>query len=110
MGNKEVENGKACALLSYLLIGIIWYFADEKMRRNSFAKYHSKQGLVLMLACFVMWIVTFVLAYLPFLGGFLLMVLYLCLLVLMILGIINAVNGQEKELPVIGGFAKILTY
>jgi len=25
--NSDVDNGKVCAILSYLFIGIIWYFA-----------------------------------------------------------------------------------
>ena len=38
------SNNKLCAALSYLLIGIIWYFADEKMKSSSFAKFHFQLG------------------------------------------------------------------
>jgi uncharacterized membrane protein len=47
-----------------------------------------------------------VLVFIPFLGWFLMVVLHLCLvigiLVLAVMGIINAVNGACKPLPLIG--------
>ena len=48
----DAGNEKLCAILSYLLIGIVWYFADDKLRKSEFAKYHVKQGLFLFLFCF----------------------------------------------------------
>jgi len=30
--SKDIADGKICAILAYLLIGIIWYFVDEKMK------------------------------------------------------------------------------
>ena len=42
--NKEVQNtsesgsqdnAKVAAILAYLLIGIIWYFADEKIKKKN---------------------------------------------------------------------------
>ena len=56
-GKASVENEKVCAILSYLLIGIIWYFADEKMKKSNFAKFHVKQGIVLFIAGIIVSIV-----------------------------------------------------
>ena len=50
MSKKEIEEGKAAAVLSYLLIGIIWYFVDEKMKKNSYVKFHVQQAIVLIIA------------------------------------------------------------
>ena len=36
--NKEIEQGKGCAALGYILVGIIWYFADEQMKKNNYVK------------------------------------------------------------------------
>jgi len=107
MASKEVENGKVCAFLAYLLIGIIWYFADEKMKKNSFAKFHVKQGLALLVAWVILWVIEMIL---PWGLRWIAMLLWLGLLVLAILGIINALNGKEQELPVIGGLAKLFTF
>jgi uncharacterized membrane protein len=100
----KVEEGKACAALSYILVGIIWYFVDEAMRKNEFAKFHAKQGLVLIITWIILSIVASVI---PFIGWFILWPIFgIFCFVLFILGLINSLNGAEKELPVIGSFAK----
>jgi len=103
----DVESGKVCAILSYLLVGIIWYFADENMKKNNFVKFHVKQGLVLIIISIAG---SIVLSMLFFIGWFIFPIWQLAILILAILGIINAVNGKEKELPNIGQFAKHLTF
>jgi uncharacterized membrane protein len=103
---KSVEsgNGKAIAVLSYILVGIIWYFIDEKAKNNSFAKFHVKQALVLFIFSIVIDIVGSII---PFLGKFIILPLgNLLVLVLWIFGIVYSLNGQEKELPIIGKFAE----
>ena len=102
------DNEKLCAILSYLLIGIIWYFADENMKKSSFARYHAKQGIVFLITSLIL---SAVAAAIPFIGWFILAPIFnILLLVLLILGIINAAQGKEKELPIIGGYAKKLDF
>ncbi|MCD4705731.1 DUF4870 domain-containing protein, partial [bacterium] len=89
----------------YLLIGVIWYFADEKMEKNNFVKFHVKQGLVLLILSLGGAIL------LNMLFLFWLIPLYnLVILVFVIIGIINANNEKKKELPLIGQFAKKFTF
>lgn len=107
MASKEVEEGKVCAFLAYLFVGIIWYFADEKMKKNRFAKYHVKQGIGLLVLWLIVWVISWVI---PWGLWFVVTLLNIALVVLMILGIINAVNGNEKELPVASIFAKMFTF
>jgi uncharacterized membrane protein len=113
----EVEEGKIAALLSYLLIGIIWYFVDEKMKKNSFVKYHVQQALVLLIFSVaiailnailmgiigVITLITFglgaILFFIPTLVG-------LIPLVFWIFGVIHSLQGVEKELPFIGKYGK----
>jgi uncharacterized membrane protein len=117
-GSREVEEGKVCAILSYLLVGIIWYFADEKMKKNNFAKFHAKQGLVLLIAAIAYSIllgIIFGIIFTPlfFMGGWglfwIFRLLYYVPLIFTIIGIINSANGNERELPIIGKFATKLT-
>jgi uncharacterized membrane protein len=104
--SKEISEGKVCAILAYLLVGIIWYFVDEKIKKNSFANFHVKQALVLIiisLAGSIILGMTFVLAWLiPF--------YQIAILVLIIIGMINASNEQKKELPFIGKYAQKLKF
>jgi uncharacterized membrane protein len=120
---KDVEEGKVCAILSYLLVGIIWYFADDKMRKNNFAKFHAKQGLILLIVSIILSIVVSIFSAiftpLLFMGGglgifwIISLIWYavsLVLFVLWLIGIIAAATGKEKALPIIGGFAKSLKF
>ncbi len=121
---KVVEQGKACAVLAYILVGIIWYFVDEKMRKNTYAKFHVKQALILLglsiavnIVFFILSIISTIFAFIPGVGlvigaiiWLVIVVLWLGVLVLWIIGILNSLNGKEQELPVIGKYSKHLTF
>jgi len=115
---KDDGNVTACAVLSYLLVGIIWFFVDEKMKQSQFAKFHVKQALVLLIIDIVgiiaLSIISMVLSPLWLVGaaisGILWFVFYIGMLVLWVLGIINSATGKEKEVPVVGHLAGKLTF
>ena len=108
------DNSKICAILSYLLVGIVWYFADENMKKNNFVKFHVKQGLNLLIiavAFSIVWsIVVTILVVVTFgMAGFILgplgYLISLCWIALMVFGIYYAANNMQKPLPVLGQFA-----
>jgi uncharacterized membrane protein len=118
-----IENEKLVSILAYFLVGIIWYFADEKVKKSNITKFHTKQALNLLIISvaisIIYSIIMAVLTPLFLFGGFVLMGIFsllallinLCILVLWILGLINAINQKQKEIPIIGGFAnKYLTF
>lgn len=104
------DNKKLASILSYLLLGIIWYFADKSLQKDSNVKFHVKQGLTLFIFA-IIWSI-----FLSFLGSILFFIwgliglLSYVPLILAIIGIINAVNGKKKELPLIGQFGKKFTF
>jgi uncharacterized membrane protein len=112
------NNCKICAILAYLIIGIIWYFVDEKMKNNSLTKFHTKQMIVLLIVDLIFIIATsilrMILDIIPFIGGMLMtkiwLVISIGIFVLWVIGIINAVNEVEKPLPIIGHLANKLTF
>jgi len=109
--SKKNDNSKAVSILSYLLIGIIWYFADKTVQNDKSVKFHVKQGIVLI----IFWIIWSILLSTIFFGTFyfmwgLLNLLSLVPLVFLVIGIINAANNNQKPLPLIGGFAKNFTF
>lgn len=93
----DIEANKGMAIIAYIL-----FFVPLIAAKNSrFAMYHANQGLtlfLLFLACNV------VLGILSFIGWFLLPLVNLALFILMVLGIVNAAQGQAKPLPVIGAY------
>ena len=102
------ENGKICAILSYLLIGVIWYFVDKDMQKDDFVKFHAKQGLVLLIFSIIWNIIIsmlFGMLFYTFAFWWFIHLLSYVPLILVIIGILNAVNDKKAELPVIGKFA-----
>jgi uncharacterized membrane protein len=107
----DVEQNKVFGVLSYLppLLFLVPLLAA---RQSKFAMYHCNQGLVLTLAAIAAgianMILTAVLFFIPFLGWILIVVLHwgitIGIIVLAVMGIINAVNGVCKPLPLIGNW------
>lgn len=102
----DVEKNKVMGVLAY--IGILVLVPILAAKDSPFARYHANQGLVLFLAEIALGIIGNTLGFALALSGlwFLLMLMplfWLATLVLAIIGIINAVNGEMKPLPVIGG-------
>jgi len=120
----DVEDGKICAALSYILIGIIWYFADDKMRQNKFANYHCKQGLVLLIISVALGIILailsalfFALMFIPGIGfvfaslfWIVSLIIWVCFLILWLFGLIYALSGKMKPVPVVGRFGEKFTF
>lgn len=94
------------AALAYVLF-FIPLLTDAK--NDSFVKFHVKQSLVLLLTGIAWNILERVLWYVPVLGGLvgglLGIAVSIALLVLWIKGLLNALNGKEEMLPVIGQYA-----
>lgn len=105
--NRDSRNEKLLAAMAYLGILVVVPFFME--RKTQFVRYHLGQGVTLFAAEILYGIMY------QFLAAMVLMVswrLFIIVRILgyavfvfpvfMVIGIINVVNGQEKELPVIG--------
>jgi uncharacterized membrane protein len=95
---KKAKN-TGMAVVAYIIF-FIPLLTDSK--NDPFVKYHVKQGLVLFIASIIVW---FIARVIPVLGFIVSPILNIAILVLLIIGIINAVNGEQKPLPLIGQFA-----
>jgi uncharacterized membrane protein len=107
----EVKNTKLCAILAYLLIGIIWYFVDKDIQKDEFVKFHVKQGVVLLIADIAFWIAISILWSILFFIPMLWMLLRLINLIPLLftlIGIFYAVTDKKEELPIIGKYAEKL--
>lgn len=90
-------NAKVVAIVSYLgLIGWIIAIIVHGNGKTSLGAYHLRQSLGIMLTGLVGSLVFWI----PIVGW----ALAIGLLVFWILGLISAVNGQEKPVPVLGKF------
>lgn len=114
---EDVHQNKAMAILAYFIFFLPLLAAKD----SRFARYHANQGLIVLIAYVALYLVQVILSAILFaglaagslaLGGFaivslLFTLIYLGLLVLLILGIINAAQGKAKPVPLIGGFTLI---
>ena len=106
------------AVLVYLLPVLGWLYVIFFQRRNSFALYHLRQaiGLVVFLVVILMaWgVVGWLLAWIPYLNVlsialFALVVgVYLYGIVAWLIGIYNALSDRESPLPLFGQWASRL--
>ena len=102
---QDIQNNKVMALLAYL--GFLFLIPLLAAPNSKFARFHANQGIVLFIFEAIAGVVTGIICIIPFvgwiIGGILSSAVGIFGLVLMILGIVNAVNGQAKQLPLIGG-------
>ena len=100
MDAQEIEKGKTLAILSYI-IGILC-IVPLIQKDNAFSLYHAKQVLLLILAAIVLLCLNII----PCFGQIVCGVGSLALLVFAIMGLINAIKGEAKPVPLIGKFAE----
>ncbi len=114
----DVEKNKVFAVLAYL--GILVLVPLLAAKDSPFAKYHTNQGLLLLLTAVATGVAVFIVAAL---GAFVTAMLHLgvgmccvgllgfaqfaVVVAFMIMGIINAATGQMKPLPIIGKYTLI---
>jgi uncharacterized membrane protein len=121
---KDIESGKGMAILSYFgILALIPYFSEKK---NEYVRYHARQGMDL----FVVWIAYLVLyniltsiirvngscgawfgysignfcSVTPWWISWPLNIIGLCITVIALIGLINAINGKAKALPLLNKF------
>ena len=95
---EDISSNKVFAILSYF--GLLFLVAIIAAPNSKFAKFHANQGLVLFIADLIICAV----AVIPFIGWIVSSVGGVACLVLSIIGIINAAQGNAKELPIIGKY------
>ena len=66
------------------------------------AKFHLNQSLVIWLGFAAVYVANFILIFIPIIGWLAVLAAYIFLFVMWIMGLIAAINQEEKELPLIG--------
>lgn len=94
-----IEEGKTIAIIAYLtLIGLVIALVMNGDKKNTYATYHIRQSLGLMISGLAVSLVSWI----PLLGWLVGIIAMFVLLYMWIIGLINAVNGKEKPLPLFG--------
>lgn len=103
----DIEDSKVLSLFAYL--GLLFLIPLLARPNSRYARFHTNQGIVLFLLDILVWVAGIVLNVLTLrlfplfvMVRLIMTLLNLGLLALSILGIVNAVTGKAKELPLIG--------
>lgn len=93
--NQDAKDNRILGALAYIFFLFVLPLGKKD---SAFCQFHAKQGIVL----FIAWILVSFLGWIPFVGW----AAWVSLLVLNIMAIYKALNGEMWELPWLGDFAK----
>ncbi|HUH35379.1 MAG TPA: hypothetical protein VL022_06055 [Moheibacter sp.] len=93
------DNGKTIALIAYLtVIGLIIAFVMNNDKKLPLASFHIRQSMGIMLTGLALSFINVI----PFLGTLIWVFGFILLLILWVLGLIGAINGEQKPIPILG--------
>ncbi len=98
------------ALLAYITpilfgVGIVIAIIMHNGKKTALGAFHLRQSLGLLVSSIVVWMAMLVIGFVPVVNMLLLILgplVGLAFFVLWIIGLIAAINGQQKPLPVVG--------
>ena len=100
MDQAKVSEGKTAAIISYItFIGLLIAYIMNSSKQNAFTQFHIGQSVRIVFLSIANSILGW---FLPNSLGIVTTIIGLGILVLVILGIVNAINGEAKPLPIIG--------
>ena len=104
--SKDIEEGKFWAFLGVFLLVLGFILVLLAKKDNKYAMYYGKQGLVLFIAYIGVWLIWMVMHMIPILGWIIGIGLWVIFVVLWIIGLVYSLSGEEKDIPLIGEFAR----
>jgi len=97
---------RTVAILTYVtIIGFIIAIVMHSSKKTALGSFHLRQGLGLFVTGLVIWLPCLIISMIPVVNLLMILVWPLVgigLFVLWIMGLISAVNGQLKPMPVVG--------
>ncbi len=92
---EDIERNKTMAALAYIMFFLPLIASPD----SDYGRFHANQGLLLLILSIVgNWVLRFI----PFIGKILSFLLSVFILVFIIKGIMNGLNGKIEEIPLIG--------
>ena len=100
--DEDIKSNRALATISYFWI---FAFVPFLLRKDSpYVLFHAKQGIVLAIAWFLVWIIGII----PILGWLVFFFGSIILLVVNLMAIIKAWHGEEWKIPYLHDYVKVL--
>jgi uncharacterized membrane protein len=103
-------DGKTISIISYFsLLGWIIAYVLFSSNKSKLATFHIRQSLGLMIVAFALWVVMWIFLFIPVLGWIISILIWISFVgwfVLWVIGLVSAINGQEKPVPIVGDKAQ----
>lgn len=97
--NDIIAEGKSIATIAYItIIGLIIALIQNNEKKNAFVFFHIRQSLGLALTGLVLGVIGMI----PILGWIINVLGIFVLIYMWIIGLMNAINGKEKSVPLLG--------
>ncbi len=113
MANKKVKfsefnasESKLFAFIGVFLLIIGFLLVYGLRRRDKYAMYYAKQGLILFIIAVIAAVASALLGWIPVVGAIISTVCWIVFLAFWILGLVYSLSDKEQELPVIGKYAR----
>jgi len=108
----SLDQHKTLAIVGYVVAFLFFLpLVNDASKHNQFARFHAGQQLNFLIMLIVIWVATSMFSFMfMMVPGLVFVVMLLNLgffvawVALTVIGIINVVNGQMKQLPIIGHF------
>ena len=101
----DVDDHKLFAIIGYILPFLFFVpMVQDTSKNNTFARFHANQQLTLLVVCVGLYILAQVIFSVSYMLMIFIPLLNIGILVLAIMGIIHAAQGEMKELPLVGKF------
>ena len=98
---EDIDANKTMGIIAYFIFFIP--LVVEPAKNSPYAKFHANQGLLIAL----LYVASMIVQIIPILGQIVGFVLWVAGVVFFFMGLISAINGEAKELPVIGQYKLI---
>ena len=97
---KDIKENKVLAAIGY--IGILCVLPLALKPKSQFCKFHGKQALILLIAG----VINMVIGMIPVIGWILAPLGAIAIIIMSLLGLLKAINGEYWEMPYIAEYAK----
>ena len=104
--NYSMDDSRLFAFLGILLTVIGFIIVHFTRKNDKYAMYYAKQGLVIFIVWLIAAIANWLFSFVPVIGGIIGTICWAITLVLWIIGLIYSLSGNEKDIPLVGEFAK----
>jgi uncharacterized membrane protein len=103
MGLEENIAGALCYILGWIT-GIVFFLMEKE---NRFVRFHAMQSIVTFLPLtIIIWIIQVLFFWVPVVGSAILSLIWILTLILWLVLMIKAYQGELYKLPIVGDFAE----